>query len=80
MIKKKLYYTVAFLLLILWELIQYFGYILISPITSFVYELSDAVVSFPCRAIRYAWVKYTLFMKTGIEPSNDRPKPKERLN
>lgn len=66
--------TIAFILKVTLELVQYLFYILIAPIATFVQELLDSLLAFPFRAIRFAWKTYCTAMKTGEFPSQARRK------
>lgn len=70
----KIHYTVAFILLVIVELLQYLVYILVAPIATFVQELWESLSAFPFRAIRFAWKRYCTAMKTGEFPSQARRK------
>lgn len=68
----KIHYTVAFILLVIVELLQYLVYILVAPVATFVQELWESLSAFPFRAIRFAWKRYCTAMKTGELPSQTR--------
>lgn len=66
--------TIAFILKVIVELVQYLFYILVAPVATFVQELLDSLLAFPFRAIRFAWKNYCTAMKTGEFPSQARRK------
>lgn len=64
--------TIAFIIRVVMELVQYLFYILVAPVVTFVYELLDSILAFPFRAIRFAWKIYCTAMRTGEFPSQAR--------
>lgn len=70
----KINLTIAFILKVIMELVQYLFYILVAPIATFVQELWESLSAFPFRAIRFAWKRYCTAMRTGELPSQARRK------
>ena len=66
--------TIAFILKVTMELVQYLFYILVAPVATFVQELWESLSAFPSRAIRFAWKRYCIAMRTGELPSQARRK------
>lgn len=66
--------TIAFIIKVVMELVQYLFYILVAPVATFMQELLDSLLAFPFRAIRFAWKTYCTAMKTGEFPSQARRK------
>lgn len=66
--------TIAFILKVTMELVQYLFYILVAPVATFVQELWESLSAFPFRAIRFAWKRYCTAMRTGELPSQARRK------
>lgn len=66
--------TIAFILKVIMELLQYLVYILVAPIATFGQELWESLSAFPFRAIRFAWKRYCTAMRTGELPSQARRK------
>lgn len=66
--------TIAFIIKVVMELVQYLFYILVAPVATFVQELWESLSAFPFRAIRFAWKRYCTAMRTGELPSQARRK------